>query len=156
MRTLRVGQGLPNMFCLVAMSLGHLHSQCSIVCGSSLQRDTGSLWLLVAMQSAVHEFAGGGSISVLRLYGVTTAAFPWRPRQPSSRGNKCNRSGTHPTGPACRNGKERRTSIAVFSLRGTPFRRWSPSSFVPLLEEDAEKYRHLILLRMGFCRQVTP
>ncbi len=30
--------GLPNMFCLVASSLGHLCSQCSIVCGSSLQR----------------------------------------------------------------------------------------------------------------------
>ncbi len=30
--------------------------------------------------------------------GVTIAASPWRPRQPSSRGNKCNRSGTHPTG----------------------------------------------------------
>ncbi len=26
------------MFCLVASSLGHLRSQCSIVCGSSLQR----------------------------------------------------------------------------------------------------------------------
>ncbi len=37
-RTLRGGEGLPNMFCLVASSLGHLRSQCSIVCGSSLQR----------------------------------------------------------------------------------------------------------------------
>ncbi len=37
-RTLRSGEGLPNMFCLVASSLGHLRSQCSIVCGSSLQR----------------------------------------------------------------------------------------------------------------------
>ncbi len=37
-RTLRVGEGLPKMFCLVASSLGHLDSQCSIVCGSSLQR----------------------------------------------------------------------------------------------------------------------
>ncbi len=36
-RTLRGGEGLPNMFCLVASSLGHLRSQCSIVCGSSLQ-----------------------------------------------------------------------------------------------------------------------
>ncbi len=37
-RTLRGGEGLPNMFCLVASSLGHLRSQCSIVCGSALQR----------------------------------------------------------------------------------------------------------------------
>ncbi len=36
--TLRGGEGLPNMFCLVASSLGHLRSQCSIACGSSLQR----------------------------------------------------------------------------------------------------------------------
>ncbi len=36
--TLRGGEGLPNMFCLVASSPGHLRSQCSIVCGSSLQR----------------------------------------------------------------------------------------------------------------------
>ncbi len=35
-RPLRGGEGLPNMFCLVASSLGHLRSQCSIVCGSSL------------------------------------------------------------------------------------------------------------------------
>ncbi len=32
-RTLRGGEALPNMFCLVASSLGHLRSQCSIVCG---------------------------------------------------------------------------------------------------------------------------
>ncbi len=37
-RTLRDGEGFPKMFCLVATSLGHLCSQCSIVCGSSLQR----------------------------------------------------------------------------------------------------------------------
>ncbi len=37
-RTLRGGEGLSEMFCLVASSLGHLRSQCSIVCGSSLQR----------------------------------------------------------------------------------------------------------------------
>ncbi len=37
-RTLRGGEGLPNMSCLVASSLGHLRSQCSIVCGSSLQK----------------------------------------------------------------------------------------------------------------------
>ncbi len=37
-RTLRGGEGLPNMFCLDASSLGHLRSRCSIVCGSSLQR----------------------------------------------------------------------------------------------------------------------
>ncbi len=37
-RTLTGGEGLPNMFCLVASSLGHLRSQCSIVCDSSLQR----------------------------------------------------------------------------------------------------------------------
>ncbi len=29
--------------------------------------------------------------------GVTIAASAWRPRQPPSRGNRCNRSGTHPT-----------------------------------------------------------
>ncbi len=27
---------------------------------------------------------------------------------------------------------------------------------VPLFEEHAEQYRHLILLSMGFCKQVTP
>ncbi len=32
-RTLRGGEGLPKMFCLVPSSLGHLRSQCSIVCG---------------------------------------------------------------------------------------------------------------------------
>ncbi len=37
-RTLRGGEWLLNMFFLVASSLGHLRSQCSIVCGSSLQR----------------------------------------------------------------------------------------------------------------------
>ncbi len=36
-RTLRSGEGLPKIFCLVASSHGHLRSQCSIVCGSSLQ-----------------------------------------------------------------------------------------------------------------------
>ncbi len=36
-RTLRGGERLPNMFYLVASSLGHLRSQCSIVWGSSLQ-----------------------------------------------------------------------------------------------------------------------
>ncbi len=36
-RILRGGEGLPKMFCLVTSSLGHLHSQCSIVSGSSLQ-----------------------------------------------------------------------------------------------------------------------
>ncbi len=34
-RTLRGGEVLPKMFYLVASSLGHLRSQCSIVCGSS-------------------------------------------------------------------------------------------------------------------------
>ncbi len=34
-RALRGGEGFPKMFCLVASSLGHLRSQCSIVCGSS-------------------------------------------------------------------------------------------------------------------------
>ncbi len=34
------GEGLPKVSCLVASSLGHLRSQCSIVCGSSLQRGT--------------------------------------------------------------------------------------------------------------------
>ncbi len=38
-RTLRGGEGLPNVFCVVASSLGHLRSQYSIVCGSSLQRE---------------------------------------------------------------------------------------------------------------------
>ncbi len=37
-RTLRGGEGLPNMLCFVASSLRHLRSQCSIVCGSSLHR----------------------------------------------------------------------------------------------------------------------
>ncbi len=37
-RNLSGGEGLPNMFCLVASSLGHVRSQCSIVCSSSLQR----------------------------------------------------------------------------------------------------------------------
>ncbi len=37
-RTLRGGEGLSNMLCLVASSLRHLCSLCSIVCGSSLQR----------------------------------------------------------------------------------------------------------------------
>ncbi len=37
-RILRGGEGLPSMFCLVASSPVHLRSQCSIVCGSSLQR----------------------------------------------------------------------------------------------------------------------
>ncbi len=37
-RTLRGGEGLPIMFYLLVLSLGHLRSQCSIVCGSSLQR----------------------------------------------------------------------------------------------------------------------
>ncbi len=38
-RTLRGGEGFPNVFCVVASSLGHLRSQYSIVCGSSLQRE---------------------------------------------------------------------------------------------------------------------
>ncbi len=37
-RTFRGGEGCPNMFCLVASSLGLLRSQFSIVCGSSMQR----------------------------------------------------------------------------------------------------------------------
>ncbi len=36
-RTLRGEKALPQIFCPVASSLGHLRSQCSIVCGSSLQ-----------------------------------------------------------------------------------------------------------------------
>ncbi len=39
-RTLRGEEGLPNMFCLVTSSLGHLRSQCSIACGSSLQKES--------------------------------------------------------------------------------------------------------------------
>ncbi len=39
LRTLRGGEILPKMFSLILpSSLGHPHSQCSIVCGSSLQR----------------------------------------------------------------------------------------------------------------------
>ncbi len=83
-RTLRGAEGLPNMFCLVASNLGHLRSQCLIICGSSLQRGHRGLRrgrgdlparFVVATQSlghanppytsAVREFAGGGSISVL-------------------------------------------------------------------------------------------
>ncbi len=37
-RTLRSGEGLPMMLVLVASSLGHHRSQCSIACCSSLQR----------------------------------------------------------------------------------------------------------------------
>ncbi len=37
-RTLSGEEGLQNMFCLIESSLGHLRRQCSIVCGSSLQR----------------------------------------------------------------------------------------------------------------------
>ncbi len=36
-RTFMGGEGLPEMFYLVASSLGHLRSQCSIICCSSLQ-----------------------------------------------------------------------------------------------------------------------
>ncbi len=50
-RTLRGGEGLPKMFCLVAPSLGHLRSQGSIVCGSSLQRrHRGSAEICVGFQ----------------------------------------------------------------------------------------------------------
>ncbi len=38
LRTLRGGEGSPRMFCLFVSSLGHLCSQCPIVCASSLQR----------------------------------------------------------------------------------------------------------------------
>ncbi len=41
-RTLRGGEGLPKMFCLVTLSLGHLRSQCPVVCGSDL-KDIGDL-----------------------------------------------------------------------------------------------------------------
>ncbi len=46
------------MFCLVASSLGHVRSQCSIVCGSSLQRGRrgsaeGSKRLALAFSSGV-------------------------------------------------------------------------------------------------------
>ncbi len=91
------------MFCLVASSLGHLRSQCSIVCGSSFAKGTrrvcggveeigvgfqqwnvaASARLLVAMQSldqenppytsAVLEFVGGGSLSVLRMRDLAEA-----------------------------------------------------------------------------------
>ncbi len=37
-KTLRSRNGLSRMFCLVASSLGHLRSQCSVACGSSLRR----------------------------------------------------------------------------------------------------------------------
>ncbi len=37
-RTLDDGEGASKTFCLAASSFGHLPSQCSIVCGSSLQR----------------------------------------------------------------------------------------------------------------------
>ncbi len=36
-RTLRSGEGLPKMFCLVALSMGHLRSQCSIVFAKGTQ-----------------------------------------------------------------------------------------------------------------------
>lgn len=39
LRNLRGGDGLPNMFCLATSSLGPLHSQCSIVSGSSFQAE---------------------------------------------------------------------------------------------------------------------
>ncbi len=94
--------GLPNMFCLVASSLGHLRSQCSIVCGSSLQRGhRGSAeeqWCVAGSQarqedrvrsvagsrailgpgeppytSAVLGFVGGGSVNVLRMKDLAEA-----------------------------------------------------------------------------------
>ncbi len=37
-RALKGGEGIPNMFCLVASTLGHLRRQCWFVCGSFLQR----------------------------------------------------------------------------------------------------------------------
>ncbi len=43
-RTLRGGEVLPKMFCLVASSLGHLRNQCPIVCGSSLQIEYRGEW----------------------------------------------------------------------------------------------------------------
>ncbi len=57
-RTLRGAEGLTKMFCLVASSLGHLRSQCSIVCGSSMQRGhrgsaEGSRRLALAFSSGV-------------------------------------------------------------------------------------------------------
>ncbi len=42
-RTLRYAEGLPKVFCIVASSLGHLPSRCSIVCDSSLQRGHGGV-----------------------------------------------------------------------------------------------------------------
>ncbi len=41
-RTLKYAE-LPKVFCIVASSLGHLRSRCSIVCGSSLQRGHGGV-----------------------------------------------------------------------------------------------------------------
>ncbi len=38
-RNFRVEEGLSKMFCVVLSSLGHLHSQGSIVCGSPLHRE---------------------------------------------------------------------------------------------------------------------
>ncbi len=104
-RNLRSGEVLPKMFCLVASSLRHLRSQCSIVCGCSFQRvestklalalssgvwlarrralRTVSAWLLMVMQSldqenppytsVVREFAGGGTISALRMRDLAEA-----------------------------------------------------------------------------------
>ncbi len=62
-------------------------------------------------------------------HGVTIAASPWRPRQHSSRGNKCIRSGTLPTGSALRTGTGEELPLPFFSLRGEAF----PAVVSPLL-----------------------
>ncbi len=66
-RTLRGGEGLPKMFRLVASSMGHVRSQCSIVCGSSLQRGRrGSA-------EGSKRFVGGGCVNVLRMRDLAEA-----------------------------------------------------------------------------------
>ncbi len=51
-------------------------------------------------------------------HGVTIAASSWRPRHPSSRGNKCNRSGTHPTGSVLRTDPGEKLPLPFFRLGG--------------------------------------
>ncbi len=66
----------------------------------------------------LHKFLQQQLCTLFAAFGVTIAASPLRSRQPYSRGKKCNRPGTHPTGSALRTGQGEELPLPFFRLRG--------------------------------------
>ncbi len=101
--TFRDREGRPNMLCLIGSRGGGANPQPVVDCQQLLFTKTRTGW-------------------------VTISAALWPPQQPS-RGNKCNRSGTHPTGSALQTGPEEESRCEIcrkdFSISFQKMYHWT-------------------------------